>query len=205
MYYRVRVSTPNRRGPRNAGEPDARAAILDAARDAFTEGGYSGTSLRHVSTRAGVDVGLIAYYFKTKDNLFRESVGMPIKPATLIARALETPVEELGPELVRLVLTVWNHPRAGTSMRGIVQKWVTNDDNWVGLGEFYQEMILMPLIDVLPGERPEYRASMAASTLIGLVTARYLLAIPAVREASVDDIVRQYGAQVQRWLTGPLD
>lgn len=49
----------------------SRDAILDAAEELFAEGGYDGTSLSDVGTRAGVSRGTPGYFFGSKDELYR--------------------------------------------------------------------------------------------------------------------------------------
>ncbi|HHW83432.1 MAG TPA: TetR family transcriptional regulator [Actinomycetales bacterium] len=196
--------TTQRRGPRSAGDPAAREAILQAAQVEFDEHGYTGTTLRAVAARAAVDVALVSYYFGAKDNLFRETVGYPIAPKVLVEESLGVPLEELGREMVRQVLTAWGDPGVVTAMRGIVQLKVTNQDNWASLSEFYREIILRPIVDALGGgPEGEYRAAMASTPLIGLVVARYLVEAPAVRDAPIEHLIESVGADVQRWLTGP--
>lgn len=62
--------------PRKPGRPrkggNHREAILNMAELAFAEGGYAGISLRDIAERAGVNQGLIRYYFETKQQLFDE-------------------------------------------------------------------------------------------------------------------------------------
>ncbi|MBR6743669.1 MAG: TetR/AcrR family transcriptional regulator [Clostridia bacterium] len=50
-----------------AGKKDA---ILAAALETFLEKGYESTSVRNISQKVGCEVGLIYYYFKTKEELF---------------------------------------------------------------------------------------------------------------------------------------
>ena len=45
--------------------------LLDAAVEAFSEGGFKGTSTRDIADRAGVHHPLITYHFKNKDRLWR--------------------------------------------------------------------------------------------------------------------------------------
>lgn len=193
-----------KRGRRAAGGSEAREDILAAARAEFDEHGYTGTTLRAVARRAEVDVALVSYYFGAKDNLFRLAVGYPIEPRVLVEEALEVPVEDLGREIVRQVLTAWGDPGIATAMRGIVQLKVTNQDNWAALTEFYREIILQPIMQALGTEDAEYRAAMAGADLVGLVVVRYLVEVPAIRDAPIEELIETVGAQVQQWLTGPL-
>jgi AcrR family transcriptional regulator len=47
-----------------------RAALLDAAEQIMMEEGYAAVSSRRVASRAGVNQGLVYYYFGTMDDLF---------------------------------------------------------------------------------------------------------------------------------------
>ena len=48
--------------------------LLDAALEAFSEGGFLGTSTRDIAARAGVHHPLITYHFSNKDRLWRSAV-----------------------------------------------------------------------------------------------------------------------------------
>jgi AcrR family transcriptional regulator len=50
----------------------ARTALLDAAAEIMLEEGYAAVSSRRLAAKAGVDAGLIYYYFGTMDDLFIE-------------------------------------------------------------------------------------------------------------------------------------
>lgn len=49
--------------------------ILTTALETFLENGYEGTSVRAISQKVGCEVGLIYYYFKTKEELFDCALG----------------------------------------------------------------------------------------------------------------------------------
>jgi AcrR family transcriptional regulator len=54
--------------------PDARERILTAGLEVFSDEGFVGTTTREIATRAGVNLGLIKYYFGSKDALWRAVV-----------------------------------------------------------------------------------------------------------------------------------
>lgn len=58
--------------PKDAAEPDARTALLDAAERLMLAEGYAAVSSRRVATEAGVNAGLVYYYFGPMENLFVE-------------------------------------------------------------------------------------------------------------------------------------
>jgi TetR/AcrR family transcriptional regulator len=51
-----------------------RERILDAALDAFSQQGFDGATTRSIARAAGVNLGLLSYYFGTKDDLWRAAV-----------------------------------------------------------------------------------------------------------------------------------
>ena len=53
---------------------ETRIRILEAALDDFAERGFDGASARGIATRAGVNHGLIAYYFGSKKKLWQAAV-----------------------------------------------------------------------------------------------------------------------------------
>jgi len=51
---------------------NTRNRILDAAEDLFSRASYDGVSMRKVTQQANADLGLISYYFGTKESLYKE-------------------------------------------------------------------------------------------------------------------------------------
>src|ERR671912_1653116 len=49
---------------------DIKDRILHAARDRFLTEGVEGASLRQIAREAGTSIGMVYYYFPTKDDLF---------------------------------------------------------------------------------------------------------------------------------------
>jgi len=70
-----RASAPARkgRGASAAGE-GTRERILATALEIFSQAGFDGATTRELAARAGVNLGLIKYYFGTKERLWRDAV-----------------------------------------------------------------------------------------------------------------------------------
>jgi TetR/AcrR family transcriptional regulator len=60
------------------GDINTEQKILDAAEDVFQEKGYDGARMQEIAERAGINKGLLHYYFKTKDTLFDGIFGLAI-------------------------------------------------------------------------------------------------------------------------------
>lgn len=63
------------RGVRERQREATRAAILEAALEAFSESGFEGARTRDIAARAGVNHALIQYHFNSKDELWRAAVA----------------------------------------------------------------------------------------------------------------------------------
>jgi AcrR family transcriptional regulator len=82
-------------------------SILDAARDIFTEQGYTNLTMRKVATRAGISIGNLNYYYRTKEDLLRDLLESVINP---YLQEFDRAREEAGesPEKqLQAVLTFW--------------------------------------------------------------------------------------------------
>ena len=60
--------------PASAAPPETRSRIVEAALEVFTERGFEGASTRKIASRAGVNHGLIPYYFGNKKKLWQAAV-----------------------------------------------------------------------------------------------------------------------------------
>lgn len=49
---------------------DVEKNIIDAARELFYEKGFTGVTVRDIAGKAGVNLALLHYYFRTKDKIF---------------------------------------------------------------------------------------------------------------------------------------
>ena len=54
---------------------DTRERIVVAAAKAFSERGFRAASTRDIAARAGVNQGLITYYFRSKQELWKAAAG----------------------------------------------------------------------------------------------------------------------------------
>ena len=74
-----------------------RTALLQAAREIFTESGYAATATKDVAQRAGVTRGALYYQFRDKSGLFRAVVeDLNLHIVQKVARAIQAGWEEQG-------------------------------------------------------------------------------------------------------------
>lgn len=171
--------------PRDERRRRTEAAILDAARELFADTGFERATIRGVAAKAGIDPALVMQYYGSKEQLFAEAARWPSEHESVLDASREdlptaalqdlfTRFEGEGKEaaaaLMRNCLT---HPAAVTVMRDEVMC-----DRAAGVAE------------TLGGDDADLRAGLLGACMMGLGMARYLIALPAVANASQEEIER---------------
>jgi AcrR family transcriptional regulator len=189
--------TPGRR----PGGPDTRGEILRAARESFAGKGFAGTSIRAVAREAGVDAALVHHYFDSKDELFIESMALPIDPRQVAARVLTGPREELGHRIVTTFLGVWESPDGQQRMKAILRSVVSSDEVARLMREGITQMIIAPVSETLGVPDAKLRVSLVATQLIGIAMTRYLIELDPVASTPVAELVDRIAPVIQHYLT----
>jgi AcrR family transcriptional regulator len=152
-----------------------------------------------------VDPALVHHYFGNKDKLFLAAVHAPANPADLLPEVLAGGRDDLGPNVVRMLLRVWDGPMQPAAL-ALVRSAVGNEWTAKLLREFLVTQVLRRVVGTLdmPVREREIRGALAASQLIGLVMARYVLKLEPLASASPESLVAAIGPNVQRYLTGDV-
>lgn len=192
-------TSPKRRG-RPRGVSDARERIIAAAVEEFGEHGYEAATIRLIAARAGVDSALVHHYFGTKADLFAEAVGIPLRPDIDVPGILAGPRDEIGERLVRYVLQGFEQPEIRRRGVMLLRTAIGSKLTTPLLAGFLSRELLSRVAKSLDVDDAELRASLVASQIAGMLIARYVLRLPALAAASVDDLVARVGPTVQRYL-----
>jgi len=211
--------TPARRRPaavrahtgRRAGDSGTRAAILESARQQFSEHGYDAATIRAIAAGAGVDPALVHHFYGTKESLFAAAMQLPFIPSEVITAALaegaRPPGVGIGEHMVSSALAIWESPAVRDAFRGLLRSAVTSEQAAAMLREFITEAILTPLArlaDEAGADDATFRASMIGSQMLGLALTRYVLQFGPVATASRPELSAAIGPTLDRYLTGDL-
>ena len=83
--------------------------IIEAARTIFTQKGFSATRTRDIAEEAGINLALINYHFKSKDNLFKIVIKEKFEELFgMISPILSDPKISLEEKIESLVLNYTN-------------------------------------------------------------------------------------------------
>ncbi len=200
----VPAEKPRRRGRPRAGESDTREQILQAAAEEFEHNGYDGTTMRAIAARAGVDAALIHHHFGAKADLFTAVVHSPVRPDVALVEILAGGLDGAGERIVRYIVTAWDDPTV--RRRGVALLRATIGSKLaapVARG-FLSREVVGRIAEAIGGPDADRRAGLVVSQVAGLIITRYVMQLPALTHASIDDTVHAVGATLQRYLTGDL-
>lgn len=189
---------------RRRGNVDTKRQIVDVARAQFAELGYDGVSLRGIARAAGVDPALVHHYFDGKSGLFADVMQLPVDPALALPIVLDGELDQLGERLLRFFIGLWESPETGPRMRAAFRTALSSEESSRRLGDFVAREIMTRLAARLDLDRPQLRATLTGSQLIGLAVGRYLVQVDPLTQASVEELVTATAPTLQRYLTGPL-
>jgi len=191
------------RGPgRRPGGADTRTDILAAAQTEFAAKGYDGTTIRAVGAAAGVDPALVHHFFGSKDDLFLAALQIPFDPRLVIPGVVAAGVDGLGGRLIETFLSIWEDPEARKPLLALVRSGLATETAGNLLADGMLRLIFTPVAQALATPDAQLRVQLVASQLLGLVVARYVLALEPLASLPPDEVVRQLAPTLQRYLTG---
>jgi AcrR family transcriptional regulator len=202
------LATSKTRTPRTGRRPgggDTREQIRLAAQKLFLERGYQGATMRAIAKEAGVDASLIVHFFGNKVGLFAESVEWPHDPEVEIPKLLKDGRSRVGHNLVGLLVRTWDKEGDRNPILTMVRAGMVEPEASRMLSDFLRERLYGPLFEALGSDRPDLRANLLATQMIGLGMIRYVERFEPLASAKPADVIAWIGPSAQRYLTGKLD
>ena len=181
------ATTGNPRGARVGRPRDAAAskdALLQAAQILFGQQGFDGTTTREIGKLAGVDAALIARYFGNKADLY--IAAMAAEDADGTPREYER-LEQMADAMVT---------RADRRGPGPIIQAIVRSDTSAEMRDAALDHVSRRLVDPLVAdmraqgvERPQLRAEIAISALLGIILGRLLGWFDEIRSVPRDELV----------------
>ena len=115
--------------------------IVNAARSIFVEKGYDGATMREIASAAGINISMLHYYYRSKDNLFDIVFNDVFQ--RLYGRAIETIASSASvPEKVRQIVLLYTDTLAqDPRLANFIFNEVTQRPSRVGRFAKYKELI----------------------------------------------------------------
>ncbi|MGG7103934.1 TetR family transcriptional regulator [Rhodococcus sp. 24CO] len=189
---------------RRPGKSDTRTQILESARRAFSQTGYSRTTVRAIATEAQVDPALIHHYFGSKEQLFTAAIALPLDPKKVLAPVHSSTSDRLGTSLLTAVLGVWESEHQAAILAAF--RSAISGEGTRLIQSFLLNIVLRDIIPRVdsPAGTGIIRAELVASQIAGLLVTRYILELEPLKSLSVDALVPLVAPNLQRYLTGEL-
>ncbi|MEV6479360.1 TetR family transcriptional regulator [Streptomyces sp. NPDC051576] len=162
-----------------------RRRILEAARKEFGRLGFERATVRGIAQAADVDKASVVQYFGTKQNLFHEAVSWHIRIDEL---AGADPAES-AENYLRGLLTNWA-ANPDSPMSVLVRASMTSEEAAEMLRDRVTGEAVDRIAERLDDPDARLRAAVFAAVMMGLATHRYLLQMPDLAEAPLEDVLR---------------
>lgn len=196
------MSAPSAPG-RRPGGPDTRGQILEAAREAFADAGFNGATIRAIARRAHVDPALVLHYFGSKEALFNEAIDLPVDITQLAAEVLGPGLAGAGERLARIFLGIWETGPAHRQLRAVLRAAVSHEEAARRMRTVIEgDILAMAAASAGPGSR--IRFELAASHLVGLAFARYIIGVEPLASVDRERLAAAVGPVIQHYLDAPL-
>ena len=186
---------------RRPGDPeDTRQQILAAARARFGALGFERATIRAIAEEAGVDPALVIHHFTNKRTLFVTAHELPLDPGQSLAAIAEQPREIHGELITRSYLTRFATP--GSPVFSLLRASATNEDAAAMVRGFVESTLSEHGTALAEGPDPGLRLALVVSQLVGVVIAREIIGLAALRERPLEDIIQATAPVIQRYLSG---
>jgi AcrR family transcriptional regulator len=180
------------------------ARILIAAREGFAETGWAGTTIRAVARAADVDPALVYHYFRSKEALLDTATNPPQKWLEAVAETWTAPVEDLGRELLTLMLASWADDEIGTVLRAVLQTAAHEPKTRDKLRRIV-ESSLMGVSNLGVDDRDRLiRSGLISSQMMGFALMRYVWKIEPIASMSDDEAIAAITPNLQHYIAGDL-
>jgi AcrR family transcriptional regulator len=172
---------------------ETKAVILAAAKERFAESGFERATIRAIAADANIDPSMVMRYFGSKDQLFAAAADFDLQIPDLSG----VDPADVGARVVDYFMERWERDEA---LVVLLRSSTSNEEAANRMREIFAAQ-LMPAIAGLNPVRPERRASLVASQMLGLALCRYVLRLPPIVEMSHEEIVSWLGPTIQRYLS----
>lgn len=187
----------DKRGPK-AGRGEVRAAILAAARQEFIDHGYDGATMREVTRKVGCDNALVAYYFGSKQLLFRECFNLPLDPAEEIMGQLSAGPEGAAERIVRHALWLYEERFTEDTMRTLIKALMTDAATSQRFRNYMRNDVLAKLAEGTKySDRMAEEIELAMATMYGIVTMRYIIKLEPLASMPRERLIREVAPLLQ--------
>jgi AcrR family transcriptional regulator len=180
------------------------ARILIAAREAFAETGWAGTTIRAVARTAGVDPALVYHYFGSKEALLDKATDPPQRWLDEVAKTWTAPVGELGRRLLETMMLSWEDDEIGPTLRAILLTAAHEASTQTKLRRIVESSLIG--VSTLGDDQKDrlIRSGLVSSQMMGLGLMRYVWKVEPVASMTKQELTDAVAPNLQRYIEQDL-
>jgi len=150
-----------------------------------------------------VDAAMVNHWFGGKQGLFGQAVlQLPFRPADLVQRLLDGNPDSLPERLVQTFLAIWDSRDRG--LVALIRSATAQEEVAHALRDLFIEQVFTTVTEALGLDRPQLRATLCASQLIGLGMVRYVLKFEPLASADPDTVTAAIAPTLRRYFSADL-
>ena len=189
---------------RRVGTSTTREAILEAAQRSFAACGYDRTTIRAIASEAGVDPALVVHFFGSKQQLFLAVMDLPFEPEEVLPGILAGSRRTVGERFARFIVGVLEDEQARSVLTGMVRAAASEPEAARMLRDLISRRVVAPIAATLGAKDAQLRATLVGSQIVGVVMARYVVAVEPLASLDPERLVAALGPTLQRYLVGQI-
>jgi AcrR family transcriptional regulator len=176
--------------PRTKSAAATKQAMLEAAHGRFLRESYENVGLRDIAGDVGVDVALVSRYFGSKEELFREVLGVDRKEEILPAEVTRA---EVPAYLAGLFIQQGGDGNEHVERLLIMLRSASSPTASAIVRETLRRDVLRPLVEKLGGECTELRVSSLMAVWMGMTIMRTVMTVEPLcgSDDDVENRIRQ--------------
>ena len=129
---------------------------------------------------------------------------MPFAPAEAVAAIAGGTPYQAGLRLARFVVGLLEQEHTRTRVISVIRAAMSEPEAVGLLRDVLTRQLLLPAAERLDAGDAELRAALVMSQIVGLIMARYIVALDPLATRAPDEVIAALAPTLQRYLTGDL-
>lgn len=186
---------------RRPGNDDTRGTIARSALELFDAQGYDATSLRAIARHAQVDPALVHHYYSSKAQLLANVLlDSDLELGPMVDTMVAGDRSGVGLRVARACFAAWEHPIHHESLLSFLRPEHSGRERHRLLGEFLACEVFARVSSALGHRDATLRGQLAATSFLGLLSARHVLQFGALASTSLRRLTHPTAAVLQVYL-----
>lgn len=111
---------------------------------------------------------------------------------------------QFGVTIITHFLDLWKGPASHSTMTILLRAAATNEDAAAKMRKIFTGQVMPMLSKISDRTETATRAGLVSSQLLGIALSRYVLKYPAMVGMKPEQIIKNFGPTLQRYMAEPL-